>query len=186
MISSILALSSSGTSSSSSCGPQQVNVSKNQLGGRAQSIYQFRFFDRKWKWFLGLVHLLCLLGFFGSKLISDLVECCKNVLLIAYKSDPPTFSCTFCHQPSDLCIIFFCKNQNFNQKRSQYIHFLGRNTTYLDNFLSPTRDNLHPRPIININKSFTNFVWIENYSGLSSGEGVWREWAHVFWVYLLH
>ena len=28
--------------------------------------------------FLGLVHLLCLLSFFGCVLVSDLVECCKK------------------------------------------------------------------------------------------------------------
>ena len=29
--------------------------------------------------FLGLVHLLCLLSFFGCVLVSDLVECCKKM-----------------------------------------------------------------------------------------------------------
>ena len=49
---------------------------------------------------------------------------------------------------------------------NKYI-FSRSETTHLDNFLSPTRGNLRPRPII-INKSFTNFVFIKNYSRLSS------------------
>ena len=120
MISSILALSSSGTSSSSSCGPQQVNVSKNELGAGLKVFASLHLLIRSENYFLGLVHLLCLLSFFGCVLVSDLVECCKNVLLIAYKSDPPSFSCTFCHRPSYLNQTFKVDFNKYIFSRSEY------------------------------------------------------------------